>query len=180
MYIQPYCSTHKDMLSFSLQMQHSTFNEAFGNEESSPHPQIREIGVARSQAAQLSAKAEAAKLAVAEAKSEEELAIEKAEEEAKQEAALAIEKAEIEAALKIKEAKREAELKIEKAKTDAKREAGRKIEKANWEAKQAAADKAQAKLANMAKQGPPRLEIWLQERMTLMSSNARCGGTRLL
>jgi membrane protein involved in colicin uptake len=157
------------MLSFSLQMQHSTLNEAFGNEESSPHPQIREIGVARSQAAQLSAEAEAAKLDVAKAKREEELAIEKAEDEAKQEAAL-----------KIKEAEREAELKIEKAKTDAKKEAALKIEKANWEAKQAAADKAQAKLASMAKQGPPRLEIWLHERMTLMSSNARCGGTRLL
>ena len=120
-------------------MQHSTLDEAFGNEDSSPNIILRGTGAARKEAARLRADAEAAKLAIAEAEREEELAIEKA--------------------------KMEKELKVKKA---------------NLHAKQTAADQAEAKLAAMAKHNPPRLDIWLHERMILTSSITSCRGTRLL
>ena len=63
----------------------------------------------------------------------------------------------------------EAESLVEKARLDA-----------ELEAKMVAADIADFHLAKLMKQGPTRLDVWLQERIEFTMMPASCRGTKLL
>ena len=132
--------------------------EAFENELTSPDPARRNLGQARKDAMQLRSSVSDAESFIEKARLEAKLKIEKA-----------IQEAELEAKLKIEKAEFEAKLKIEKA-----------IQEADLEAKKAAANLADAKLTMLMKQGPTRLDVWLQERIEFSQSfTATCRGSML-
>ena len=51
---------------------------------------------------------------------------------------------------------------------------------AQFEAKKVAADMADFHLAKLMKEGPTRLDVWLQERIEFTMMPASCRGTKLL
>jgi vacuolar-type H+-ATPase subunit H len=125
--------------------------EAFENELTSPDPARRNLGQARKDVMQL-------RSSVSEAES-------------------LVQKARLETEKAIQEAKLEAKLKIEKAEFEAKLKIEKAIHETDLEAKKAAADLADAKLEILMKQGPTRLDVWLQERIEFSQSlTATCRG----